>query len=202
MKHILLILLTFVLTASAAEQCKDGEHQFAPWYLQTAMFILPEQPAHRCKLCGYWQNVSGYWSQTEKQRKTDPLFWSTVEEQIKADIGTSKAWDGFRFATSADEEAAKVAAEQAAKQARKWIDGYSQSERAQITSRLHEAYLSAAKSDELFEALLSTTDPDKLRETLAIIRSLRESAETQRDVALILAEQLFEKEKPECSPNN
>lgn len=37
---------------------KDG-HVYGPWYKQSQMFYLPEQPAHICKYCGAFQNASG-----------------------------------------------------------------------------------------------------------------------------------------------
>lgn len=166
-------------------------HEFEPWYLQTSMDALAEQPAHRCKKCRYWQNAGGYWSETKALRESDPTFWPKVEAQMKKDIGTSKARDGFTYPNPADEENAKAEAARVKATERKFSgnDG-----RNQITVRLHAAFLADAEADKLFEILLSTTDKAKFTETLGIIKSMRERSETLRETALIMTEHIFEAE--------
>lgn len=93
MKALLIFLLAFpllLLARPTEEECAERGHDFAPWYLQTQMYYIPEQAAHRCLTCGYWQNISGLLS-----TETDKTLWPIIEAQARHDIGASKAKDGY-----------------------------------------------------------------------------------------------------------
>lgn len=86
MKPILPILI-LCIAARAEAPCW---HIYGPWFKQSAMFYIPEQPAHACKMCGVVQNAGGRFMELVKDGPDGAAggMGTLTSEQAKAAVNS------------------------------------------------------------------------------------------------------------------
>ncbi len=99
-----LLALANAETPTFAECAKSG-HEYGPWFKQEQMYYLPEQPAHKCKKCGSFQNSSGRLMQLVKSgegglpgglgKLTLKEADAQLDKEILKDFGT---WEKYKEA--------------------------------------------------------------------------------------------------------
>lgn len=95
MNTLQLIILLIASQVPPETQCRDG-HRYGHWFKQSSVGWIPEQPAHICRVCGFFQFASGRWWELEHGGMTAAKATEQVRKEYLPDFGTFEKYQAAR----------------------------------------------------------------------------------------------------------
>lgn len=90
-----------------AECKKQDGHRYGPWFKQSQMYYLPEQPAHVCTVCGSFQNAGGRFMQLVSGKEMPGGCGTLSEVEANAQLNKELlkdfgSWEKYKAAKARD----------------------------------------------------------------------------------------------------